>query len=153
MAREGLFDDSGYDIKDIEPSDEYLAGWGEGLEDFKFSFLRMLYRRKRQGQEISFETMKEEAEKLYKRFVKKDDPEEDADDLIKAIEQEKSLQRANVALYNICALKESNKHFLREADKHEQKARWLEELQELREKQSAKTSNKCERCRACDDLK
>lgn len=68
-----------------------------------------------------------------------------------AIKEERRLVNVNKSLYEVCTLKEKNKHFLREAEKHRQKAEWLEELQELREKQSAKTSNKCEGCKAWDD--
>ena len=32
------------------------------------------------------------------------------------------------ALYDACTLKEQNKHFLREAEEHEQLAEWLEQL-------------------------
>lgn len=68
-----------------------------------------------------------------------------------AIKEERGLVNVNKSLYEVCTLKEKNKHFLREADKHEQKARWLEELQELRAKKDASASeNRCEGCKAYD---
>ena len=45
-----------------------------------------------------------------------------------AIKEERGLVNVNKSLYEVCALKEKNKHYLREADKHRQKAEWLEEL-------------------------
>lgn len=50
-----------------------------------------------------------------------------------AIAKHIKIAKTQKALYDACTLKEQNKHFLREAEEHEQLAEWLEELKSLRE--------------------
>ena len=45
-----------------------------------------------------------------------------------AIEKHRKIAETQKILYDACVLKECNKHFLREAEEHEQLAEWLEEL-------------------------
>ena len=45
-----------------------------------------------------------------------------------AIAKHRKIAKTQKALYDACTLKERNKHFLREAEEHEQLAEWLEEL-------------------------
>ena len=49
-----------------------------------------------------------------------------------AIAKHRKIAETQKALYDACTLKERNKHFLREAEEHEQLANWLEELVMLR---------------------
>ena len=49
-----------------------------------------------------------------------------------AIAKHRKIAKTQKALYDACTLKEQNKHFLREAEEHEQLANWLEELVMLR---------------------
>ena len=49
-----------------------------------------------------------------------------------AITKHRKIAKTQKALYDACTLKERNKHFLREAEEHEQLANWLEELVMLR---------------------
>ena len=49
-----------------------------------------------------------------------------------AIAKHRKIAKTQKALYDACTLKERNKHFLREAEEHEQLAEWLEELVMLR---------------------
>ena len=49
-----------------------------------------------------------------------------------AIAKHRKIAKTQKALYDDCTLKEQNKHFLREAEEHEQLANWLEELTMLR---------------------
>ena len=49
-----------------------------------------------------------------------------------AIAKHRKIAETQKALYDACTLKERNKHFLREAEEHEQLANWLEELTMLR---------------------
>ena len=49
-----------------------------------------------------------------------------------AIAKHRKIAKTQKALYDACTLKEQNKHFLREAEEHEQLANWLEELTMLR---------------------
>ena len=49
-----------------------------------------------------------------------------------AIEKHRKMVETQKILYDACVLKECNKHFLREAEEHEQIAEWLEELKELK---------------------
>ena len=48
------------------------------------------------------------------------------------IAKHRKIAKTQKALYDACTLKERNKHFLREAEEHEQLAEWLEELVMLR---------------------
>lgn len=50
-----------------------------------------------------------------------------------AIEKHRKMVETQKILYDACVMKECNKHFLREAEEHEQLAEWLEELKALRE--------------------
>ena len=50
-----------------------------------------------------------------------------------AIAKHRKIAETQKILYDACVLKESNKHFLRKAEEHEQLAEWLEELKQLRE--------------------
>ena len=50
-----------------------------------------------------------------------------------AIEKHRKMVETQKILYDACVLKECNKHFLREAEEHEQLAEWLEELKAYRE--------------------
>ena len=50
-----------------------------------------------------------------------------------AIAKHIKIAKTQKALYDACTLKERNKHFLREAEKHEQLADWLEELKAYKE--------------------
>ena len=45
-----------------------------------------------------------------------------------AIAKHRKIAKTQKALYDVCVLKECNKHFLREAEEHEQLAEWLELL-------------------------
>ena len=45
-----------------------------------------------------------------------------------AIAKHIKIAKTQKALYDACTLKEQNKHFLREAEEHEQLVEWLEEL-------------------------
>ena len=49
-----------------------------------------------------------------------------------AVAKHRKIAKTQKALYDACTLKEQNKHFLREAEEHEQLANWLEELTMLR---------------------
>ena len=49
-----------------------------------------------------------------------------------AIEKHRKMVETQKILYDACVLKECNKHFLRQAEEHEQLAEWLEELKELK---------------------
>ena len=49
-----------------------------------------------------------------------------------AIAKHIKIAKTQKALYDACTLKEQNKHFLREAEEHEQLAEWLEELKSYR---------------------
>lgn len=49
-----------------------------------------------------------------------------------AIEKHRKMVETQKILYDACVLKECNKHFLREAEEHEQLAEWLEELKSYR---------------------
>ena len=49
-----------------------------------------------------------------------------------AIAKHRKIAKTQKTLYDTCTLKEQNKHFLREAEEHEQLANWLEELTMLR---------------------
>ena len=51
-----------------------------------------------------------------------------------AIAKHRKIAKTQKALYDACTLKEQNKHFLREAEEHEQLAEWLEELKAIKEK-------------------
>ena len=51
-----------------------------------------------------------------------------------AIAKHRKIAETQKALYDACVLKEQNKHFLREAEEHEQLAEWLEELKDYRDK-------------------
>ena len=51
-----------------------------------------------------------------------------------AIAKHRKIAKTQKALYDACTLKEQNKHFLREAEEHEQLAEWLEELKDYRDK-------------------
>ena len=51
-----------------------------------------------------------------------------------AIAKHRKIAKTQKALYDACTLKERNKHFLREAEEHEQLAEWLEELKDYRNK-------------------
>ena len=51
-----------------------------------------------------------------------------------AIAKHIKIAKTQKALYDACTLKEQNKHFLREAEEHEQLAEWLEELKAIKEK-------------------
>ena len=51
-----------------------------------------------------------------------------------AIAKHIKIAKTQKALYDACTLKEQNKHFLREAEEHEQFAEWLEELKDYRDK-------------------
>ena len=48
--------------------------------------------------------------------------------LDEAIAKHRKIAETQKALYDACTLKEQNKHFLREAEEHEQLAEWLELL-------------------------
>ena len=50
-----------------------------------------------------------------------------------AIAKHRKIAETQKTLYDACVLKERNKHFLREAEEHEQLADWLEELKTYRE--------------------
>ena len=50
-----------------------------------------------------------------------------------AIAKHIKIAKTQKALYDACTLKERNKHFLREAEKHEQLADWLEELKAIKD--------------------
>ena len=43
-----------------------------------------------------------------------------------AIAKHRKIAKTQKALYDACTLKEQNKHFLREAEEHEQLAEWLQ---------------------------
>ena len=45
-----------------------------------------------------------------------------------AIAKHRKIAETQKMLYDACTLKECNKHFLRQAEEHEQLAEWLEEL-------------------------
>ena len=49
-----------------------------------------------------------------------------------AIAKHIKIAKTQKALYDACTLKEQNKHFLREAEEHEQLAEWLEELKKIK---------------------
>ena len=49
-----------------------------------------------------------------------------------AIAKHRKIAETQKALYDACTLKERNKHFLREAEEHEQLAEWLEELKKIK---------------------
>ena len=49
-----------------------------------------------------------------------------------AIAKHRKIAETQKALYDACTLKEQNKHFLREAEEHEQLAEWLEELKKIK---------------------
>ena len=49
-----------------------------------------------------------------------------------AIAKHRKIAKTQKALYDACTLKEQNKHFLREAEEHEQLAEWLEELKKIK---------------------
>ena len=51
-----------------------------------------------------------------------------------AIAKHRKIAKTQKALYDACTLKEQNKHFLREAEEHEQLANWLEELKDYQDK-------------------
>ena len=51
-----------------------------------------------------------------------------------AIAKHRKIAKTQKALYDACTLKEQNKHFLREAEEHEQLAEWLEELKDYQDK-------------------
>ena len=50
------------------------------------------------------------------------------------IAKHRKIAKTQKALYDACTLKEQNKHFLREAEEHEQLAEWLEELKDYQDK-------------------
>lgn len=49
------------------------------------------------------------------------------------IAKHRKIAETQKTLYDACTLKERNKHFLREAEEHEQLAEWLEELKTIKE--------------------
>ena len=51
-----------------------------------------------------------------------------------AIAKHRKIAETQKTLYDACTLKERNKHFLREAEEHEQLANWLEELKDYQDK-------------------
>lgn len=50
-----------------------------------------------------------------------------------AIAKHRKIAKTQKALYDACTLKERNKHFLREAEEHEQLANWLEEFKAIKD--------------------
>ena len=79
-----------------------------------------------------------------------------------AIAKHRKIAKTQKALYDACTLKERNKHFLREAEEHEQLAEWLEDYRRLLEFEKSVLANEdgylatmCERIgynKAIDDL-
>lgn len=63
-----------------------------------------------------------------------------------AISKQREIAETQRLLYEACILKEQNTHFLRQAEEHEQLAKWLEELKMYRE------CNVCEYNKAIDDF-
>ena len=50
-----------------------------------------------------------------------------------AIAKHRKIAKTQKALYDACTLKERNKHFLREAEEHEQLAEWLEDYKHIKQ--------------------
>ena len=73
-----------------------------------------------------------------------------------AIAKHIKIAKTQKALYDACTLKEQNKHFLREAEEHEQLAEWLEELKKIKSNgryvQGNKAGQKIGYRNAIDDL-
>ena len=69
-----------------------------------------------------------------------------------AIAKHRKIAKTQKALYDACTLKERNKHFLREAEEHEQLAEWLEDYKRIKMLIPIEQSLKNEYNKAIDDF-
>ena len=68
------------------------------------------------------------------------------------IAKHRKIAKTQKALYDACTLKERNKHFLREAEEHEQLAEWLEDYKRIKMLIPIEQALKNEYNKAIDDF-